>query len=164
MPTSSWGNIYCSDLQICLNPIKGMIFISYVYSYKNHWLNTKERFMFSYVYKSRNLDPIQSEEATDRKHSNPVDAHAQRPLVPWFTGVQEAHFKANVQRKRLRRALRSATKHRLRNPSRGRKMRDQRMLKGMCVDIFMLTWLEGIRLYRVCRYKICKWILIALAK
>ena len=38
--------------------------------------------MFSYVYKSRNLDPIQFEEATDRKHSNPVDAHAQRPLVP----------------------------------------------------------------------------------
>ena len=118
--------------------------------YKKHWLrtwNAKEGFMS--LYKSSSLDPIQFEEDTDWKHSKPVDAHAQRPLVPWFTGVQEAHFKANVQRNRWRRALRSATKHRLRNPSHGIVMRDQGIISGhikvcVCMHVCMHIYIDMI--------------------
>lgn len=42
--------------------------------------------------------------------------HAERPLVPAFTGVHDEHFNARVTKNLPRRAFRRATKQRLSDP------------------------------------------------
>ena len=69
--------------------------------------------LYNSTYQSRIRVPKQFALDTESKSSKPVDAHGQRPLVPRFTGVQDEHFKAYVERNFPRRALSSTATQRL---------------------------------------------------